>query len=86
MSAMHRRGWIWLGVIGALGMIAAFATIVAYPIPDLPGGWCYGVRSEHYAVQSVTETALYLDLVAAGAVIVAAGAHGPARVGRGRVG
>jgi hypothetical protein len=65
---------VWLGVIGSLGMIAASATIVAYPIPDIPGGWCYGVRPGHYTVQSVTETALYLDLVAAGAVIVAAGA------------
>jgi hypothetical protein len=56
-------------------MIVAFVTIVAYPIPDIPSGWCSsGERPGHYAVQSATETALYLDLVFAGLVIVAAGA------------
>jgi len=56
-------------------MIAAFVTIVAYPIPDVQGGWCQsGDRPGHYAVQSVTQAALYLDLVAAACVVVAAGA------------
>ena len=37
-------------------MIVAFVTIVAYPIPDVQGGWCQsGGRPGHYAVQSVTE-------------------------------
>jgi hypothetical protein len=74
---MSRRGWIWLGVIGALGMIAAFVTIVAYPLPEIPGGaWCAsGERpGGPYEVQSVTETALWLDLVAAAFIVVAAGA------------
>jgi hypothetical protein len=56
-------------------MIVAFVTIVAYPIPDVHGGWCQsGERPGHYAVQTVTEAALYLDLVAALSVVVAAGA------------
>ena len=73
---MGRRGWIWLGVVGALGMVAVFVTIVAYPIPHVPGGWCAsgGRPGGPYAIQSVTETALWLDLVAALAIVVAAGA------------
>ena len=73
---MNRRPWIWLGVIGVLGMIAAFVTIAAYPIPDIPSGWCSsGERpGGPYQVQSVTETALYLDLVAGACIVVAAGA------------
>lgn len=57
-------------------MIAAFTVIVTYPIPDIQGGWCQsGERpGGPYTVQSVTETVLYLDLVAAAAVVVAAGA------------
>lgn len=75
MNAMHRRGWAWLGLVGVLGMVAAFTIIATYPIPDIPTGWCSsGERPGHYAVQSVTETVLYLDVVAAAAVVIAAGA------------
>jgi hypothetical protein len=78
MDAMSRRAWIWLGVVGALGMVAVFVTIVAYPIPHVPGGgsWCAsgGRPGGPYAIQSITETALWLDLVAALAIVVAAGA------------
>jgi hypothetical protein len=66
---------LWLGVIGVLGLIAALLIIAAYPIPDVRGGWCQsGGRPRHYAVQTVTADAMYLDLVAALAVVVAAGA------------
>lgn len=56
-------------------MIAAFVTIAAYPIPDVPGAWCQsGERPGHYTVQTVTELVLYLDIAAALSVVVAAGA------------
>lgn len=72
----HRVGWISLAVVGVIGMIAAFVTIVAYPIPDIPSGWCSsGERpGGPYEVQSVTKAALYLDIVAAAFIVVAAGA------------
>ena len=66
MTAMNNRvGWISLAVVGVIGMIAAFVTIVVYPIPDIPSGWCSsGERpGGPYEVQSVTKTALYLDIV-----------------------
>lgn len=64
-------------------MIAAFAIVATYPLPHVPGGWCRsGFTPHHYAVQTVTRIAMYVDLGAAAAVVVAAGAA-TGRVGRG---
>jgi hypothetical protein len=57
--------------------IVAPIVMLAYPIPQVPGGWCQsGGRPGHYTVETVARVALWVEIVAvSGVVLLVAGAR-----------
>jgi hypothetical protein len=59
--------------------VAVVAPIVmlAYPVPQVPGGWCQsGGRPGHYAVETVARVALWGEILAVtGIVLLVAGSR-----------
>jgi hypothetical protein len=48
------------------------AVILAYPLPDVRGGWCQsGGRPGHYRVEEVAKALMFLNGAAAAALLVA---------------
>jgi hypothetical protein len=57
--------------------IVAPIVMLAYPIPEVPGGWCQsGGRPRHYTVETVARAALWAEILAVtGMVLVVAGSR-----------
>jgi ABC-type Fe3+ transport system permease subunit len=68
-----RRPLFWIILLACLAtFVVVPVVILAYPLPDVPGGWCQsGGRPGHYQVESVTKALLFLDGAAALALLVA---------------
>jgi hypothetical protein len=60
---------------------------MAYPIPDVPGGWCQsGGRPGHYTVQTVARIALWCEILAVAGVVLLVAASRDSWAGRIAVG
>jgi hypothetical protein len=69
--AMRPLSWIIL-LACLLTLVVVPVVILAYPLPDVSGGWCQsGGRPGHYQVESVTKALLFLDGAVAVALVVA---------------
>lgn len=57
--------------------IVAPIVMLAYPIPQVPGGWCQsGGRPGHYTVETVARVALWCEILAVtGMVVLVAGSR-----------
>jgi uncharacterized membrane protein len=58
--------------------IAAQIVMLAYPLPQVRGGWCQsGGRPAHYTVETVAAVALWAEILAViGVVLLVAGSRG----------
>jgi ABC-type Fe3+ transport system permease subunit len=63
----------WIITLACLATFVVVPVVtLAYPLPDVPGGWCQsGGRPGHYRVESVTKALLFLDGAAAVALFLA---------------
>jgi hypothetical protein len=67
--------------------VAAFIVMMAYPIPEVPGGWCQsGGRPGHYTVQTVARIALWCEVLAVSGVVLLVAASRDSWAGRIAVG
>jgi hypothetical protein len=62
---------LWAILLACLAtFVVVPVVILMYPLPDVPGGWCQsGGRPRHYQVESVAKGLLFLDGVAAAALV-----------------
>ena len=61
--------------------------MIAYPIPEVPGGWCQsGGRPGHYTVETVARVALWGEILSVAGVVLLVAASRNSWAGRFAVG